>query len=77
MSDTLTNLTYQTVQQGKNSFSLVSKTLTSQLTKLVHPTLLPMSQDIPQELILKLENRLNQLLETDWQDGQTGIYPHS
>jgi hypothetical protein len=59
MSDTLTRLTYQTVQEGKNYFSLAHKTLTSQLRKLVHPTLLPMSQYIPQELILKLQNRLN------------------
>ncbi|WP_413173974.1 class I SAM-dependent methyltransferase [Anabaena azotica] len=77
MSDILTKLTYQSIQQGKNYFSLAHNTLTSQLRKLVHPTLLPVSQGIPQELILKLQNRLNQLLETDWQDAEIGIYPHS
>ncbi|MBK1986395.1 class I SAM-dependent methyltransferase [Sphaerospermopsis aphanizomenoides BCCUSP55] len=77
MSDTLTKLTYQTFQQGKNYFGLAHKTLSSQLRNLLYPTLAPADQPIPQELILKLQNRFNQLLETDWQDAETGIYPHS
>ncbi|MEA5549416.1 methyltransferase domain-containing protein [Anabaena cylindrica UHCC 0172] len=77
MSDTLTKLTYQTFQQGKNYFSFAHKILTSRLRNLVHPTLAPTNQFIPQEVIPKLQNRLNQLLETDWQDAEKGIYPTS
>ncbi|AFZ23041.1 methylase involved in ubiquinone/menaquinone biosynthesis [Cylindrospermum stagnale PCC 7417] len=77
MSDTLTKLTYQTFQQGKNYFGLAHKTLSSQLRKLVHPTLEQQVKPIPNEVLLKLQEKLNQLLETDWQDAEKGVYPKS
>ena len=32
---------------------------------------------IPTELLLKLEERLNNLLEVDWEDAEKGVYPKS
>jgi len=32
---------------------------------------------LPPELLLKLQRRLNQLLEADWQDAEQGVYPKS
>ncbi|MBW4684606.1 MAG: class I SAM-dependent methyltransferase [Komarekiella atlantica HA4396-MV6] len=77
MSDTFTKLTYQTLQQGKNYFSLAHKTLSSQLRNLTYPTLGQNIKPIPNEILLKLQQRLNQLLEIDWQDAQNGLYPES
>lgn len=77
MYDTLTKLTYQTFQQGKNYFGLAHKTLSSQLRKLVYPTLEQQVKPIPNEVLLKLQDKLNQLLETDWQDAEKGVYPKS
>jgi ubiquinone/menaquinone biosynthesis C-methylase UbiE len=77
MPDTLTKLTYQTFQQGKNYFGLAHKILSSRLRNLVYPTLEQKTKPIPNELLLKLQQRLNQLLETDWQDAQIGVYPES
>ncbi|MBD2292065.1 methyltransferase domain-containing protein [Anabaena sphaerica FACHB-251] len=76
MLDNLTKLTYQTFQQSKNYFGLAHKILSSQLRNLVHPTVVQMSNASP-EVIVKLQNRLNQLLEADWQDAQKQIYPQS
>ncbi len=77
MSDTLTKLTYQTLQQGKNYFSLAHKALSSQLRNLMYPTLGQKIKPIPNEVLLKVQQKLNQLLETDWQDAQKGVYPES
>ncbi|MEH2012831.1 class I SAM-dependent methyltransferase [Nostoc sp.] len=77
MPDSLTKLTYQTFQQGKNYFGLAHKILSSRLRNMVYPTLEQKTKPIPNELLLKLQQKLNQLLETDWQDAQKGVYPES
>ncbi|MEH1890423.1 MAG: methyltransferase domain-containing protein [Nostoc sp.] len=77
MPDSLTKLTYQTFQQGKNYFGLAHKILSSRLSNLVYPTLQQKTKPIPYEVVLKLQERLNQVLETDWQDAQKGVYPES
>jgi ubiquinone/menaquinone biosynthesis C-methylase UbiE len=77
MSDTLTKLTYQTFQNGKNYFGLAHKYLSSQVMGLVSPQLKPKSSPLTPALLLKLQTRLNQLLEADWQDAEKGVYAHS
>ncbi|WP_066379738.1 MULTISPECIES: class I SAM-dependent methyltransferase [unclassified Anabaena] len=77
MSDTLTKLTYQTFQQGKNYFSLAHKTLATQLRDVLYPTLQRKIKPIPTQLLLQLREKVNQLLEIDWQDAQQGVYPET
>ncbi|MCC5603088.1 class I SAM-dependent methyltransferase [Nostoc favosum] len=77
MPESLTKLTYQTFQQSKNYFGLAHKILSSRLRNLVYPTLEQKTKPIPNELLLKLQQRLNQLLEADWQDTQKGVYSES
>lgn len=77
MSDTVTKLTYQTFQNGKNYFGLAHKYLSSQVMGLVSPQLKPKPAPITPALLLQLQARLNKLLEADWQDAENGVYPHS
>ncbi|MEH1811770.1 MAG: class I SAM-dependent methyltransferase [Nostoc sp.] len=77
MHESLTKLTYQSFQQSKNYFGLAHKILSSRLRNLVYPTLEQKTKPIPNELLLKLQQRLDQLLETDWQDAQKSVYPES
>ena len=77
MSDTITKLTYQTFQNSKNYFGLAHKYLSSQVMGLVSPQLKPKSSPLTPALLLKLQARLNQLLDADWQDAEKGVYPHS
>lgn len=77
MPDTLTKLTYQTFQQGKSYFGLAHKALSTQLLKLVSPPTERNTKPIAPELLLKIQQRLNQLMEEDWQDAERGIYPKS
>ncbi|MEH2393428.1 MAG: class I SAM-dependent methyltransferase [Nostoc sp.] len=77
MPESLTKLTYETFQQSKNYFGLAHKILSSRLRNLVYPTLEQKTKPIPNELLLKLQQRLNQLLEADWQDAEKGVYPES
>jgi len=77
MPDTITKLTYQTFQHGKNYFGLAHKYLSSQIMSFVTPQLQQKSRPIPPELLFKIQARLNQLLEADWQDAEKGVYPHS
>jgi ubiquinone/menaquinone biosynthesis C-methylase UbiE len=76
MPDTLTKLTYQTFQQGKNYFGLAHKLLSTRLMNLISPTE-NKATPVPTELLLKLQGRLNNLLEVDWEDSQRGVYPES
>ncbi|MBD1939675.1 class I SAM-dependent methyltransferase [Microcoleus sp. FACHB-68] len=76
MSDTLTKLAYQSFQQGKTYFGLAHKAISSQLLNLVSPAK-QKTQPLHPELLLKLQQRFNQLLEKDWQDAEQGVYPSS
>jgi ubiquinone/menaquinone biosynthesis C-methylase UbiE len=76
MSDTLTKLTYQTFQQGKSLFGLTHKTLSAQLLNLIHPPVNELkTQPIEPKILGEIHKRLNQILETDWQDAERGVYP--
>ncbi|QSJ16740.1 hypothetical protein JYQ62_34555 [Nostoc sp. UHCC 0702] len=75
MSDTFTKLTYQTFQHSKSFFSLTYQALTKELRDLLLPTLRQKTKPVPNELFLKVQERLNHLLETDWQDTEKGMYP--
>ncbi|NJN59930.1 MAG: class I SAM-dependent methyltransferase [Leptolyngbyaceae cyanobacterium SL_5_9] len=73
----LTKLAYQTFQQGKSYFGLAHKTLSSQLLTLLDPPRDRPANRLTPELLLKIQQRLNQLLETDWRDAEQGIYSES
>lgn len=76
MSDAVTKLTYQTFQQGKSYFTLAHKILTTRLMNVISPRE-NKSKPLPNNVILKLQERLNNLLEVDWQDAEAGVYPKS
>jgi ubiquinone/menaquinone biosynthesis C-methylase UbiE len=76
MPDTLTKLTYQTFQQGKNYFGLAHKILSTRLMNMISPVE-QKTTPIPSEVIQKIQQRLNDLLEVDWRDAERGVYPTS
>lgn len=76
MSDTLTKLTYQTFQQGKNYFGLAHKILSTRLMNIISPSS-KQTKPLPTELLFKVQQRLNNLLEVDWEDAERGVYPTS
>jgi ubiquinone/menaquinone biosynthesis C-methylase UbiE len=76
MADTLTKLTYQTLQQGKGYLSFAHKTLSIQARKALKPNNLP-AIPVPPELITKLQQRVNDIQAVDWQDAENGVYPTS
>ncbi len=76
MPDTLTKLTYQTLQEGKNYLSLAHKTLANQIRKALKPNNFP-TFPIPPEVIPKLRQRSADIRAIDWQDAEDGIYPTS
>jgi ubiquinone/menaquinone biosynthesis C-methylase UbiE len=75
MSDTLTQLAYQTVQQGKSYFGLAHKTLSTQLMNWVLSPPETKSKPLSPALLMQVQQRLNQLIERDWQDADQGVYP--
>lgn len=74
MSDTITKLTYQTFQQGKNLFAFVHKDLSTRLRNVVSPSEIR-TKPVANETLLQLQERLNHLLEVDWEDAERGVYP--
>lgn len=77
MESTLTKLAYQTFQQSKSYFGLAHKTLSSSLLNFIAPPPEQRGKPVPPEVLLKIQERLNDLLETDWQDAEQGVYPAS
>lgn len=78
MPDLLTKFAYQTLQQSKSSFGIFHKTLTSQLRDWVHPTVKKQPvQTIPIEILQRMQQRHEKLLETDWKEAEQGLYPVS
>jgi ubiquinone/menaquinone biosynthesis C-methylase UbiE len=74
MTDTITKLTYQTFQQGKSIFSVAHKNLSNQLMNLVAPDI-KRGKPVPSEVFKKLQERLKNIQEVDWLDGELSIYP--
>jgi ubiquinone/menaquinone biosynthesis C-methylase UbiE len=77
MFENLTELSYKTLQQGKTSFALIHKYLGTQLRNLLHPSLANLEKGYSPEILLKIQAKIDQLLKTDWQDAEKGIYPIS
>ncbi len=75
MPDTLTKLAYQTFQQGKSYFGLTHKTVSAQLMKLINPPKEANTQELDPSTLMLLQERMNALLEQDWQDAEAGVYP--
>lgn len=73
----LTKFAYQTFQQGKTMFGVAHKTLSNQLTNLFVPEQQRKTQPLSPETLERLQQRLVNLQEADWQDAQRGIYPAS
>ena len=77
MPDTLTKLTYQTFQQGKSAFALGHKTISTRLQNLIIPT--PKQEEkndnLTPEIIAKIQQRMQELLDRDWEDSERGVYP--
>jgi ubiquinone/menaquinone biosynthesis C-methylase UbiE len=71
----VTKLAYQAFQQSKSIFGFAHKTLGTALMKQVSPASSKSGSAIPRDVILKVSDRLNQILEVDWQDADRGIYP--
>ncbi|MEM9264149.1 MAG: methyltransferase domain-containing protein [Cyanobacteria bacterium P01_F01_bin.13] len=75
MPDTLTKFAYQTFQQGKQAFGLTHKTLTSRLREVVSPVKPDSTAKMPASVLALLKQRLDALIEIDWQDAVAGVYP--
>ena len=71
----LTKLAYNTFQQSKNIFAFTHKTISSRITSLALPQQEEEVQSLPPDILNQVRLRLNQLLETDWEEAEKGIYP--
>ena len=76
MADTLTKLTYETLQQGKNYFSFAHKSILAQVQKIVAPNTRP-GFVLPIELVPVIQAKLDSLRAADLADAEAGVYPTS
>jgi ubiquinone/menaquinone biosynthesis C-methylase UbiE len=77
MPESLVKLAYQAFQQSKSYFGLAHKTVSSQLLNWLAPPPEKRGKPLPMELLLKIQQRLDDILEVDWQDAERGVYPVS
>ncbi|MBW4551108.1 MAG: class I SAM-dependent methyltransferase [Aphanocapsa sp. GSE-SYN-MK-11-07L] len=68
---------YRGFQWSKNYFGLAHKTLSTRLLSLAMPPIDSKSKPLPPELLAWIQQQFDQLIETDWQDAERGVYPTS
>ena len=73
--DDLTKLAYQTFQEGKKIFGVTHKAISDRLTSFALPDRKDDVQPLSQQTLLKLQEGMKKLEETEWQDVQAGTYP--
>ena len=73
--DSLTKFAYQTFQDGKKAFGVAHKVISDRLTDLAISDKRDRAQPLSTDTLFKLQERVKQLEETDWQDVQAGVYP--
>jgi ubiquinone/menaquinone biosynthesis C-methylase UbiE len=78
LADSLTKAAYQAFQQSKSAFGVAHKALSARLFNLLAPPAAHRkTEPLNPEVLGSIQQRLNQLLETDWHDAEAGIYPAS
>jgi len=77
MTDPITRLAYQTLQQGKTLMGVAHKEVSTRLMELVAPTGAPKTVPVPPELLKNLQASQGRLLDADWRDAEDGLYPTS
>ncbi|WP_013323416.1 class I SAM-dependent methyltransferase [Gloeothece verrucosa] len=75
--ESVTQAAYSSFQQGKALFGLAHNNLGRRLTQFFAPDWEKMGKPLPEEEIQALKQSGEQLRQTDWQDAQDGVYPHS
>lgn len=75
MPDTITKLAYQAFQQGKSYFGLAHKTVSTQVMQTVNPPKDIQTTPLDIKALQLLQQRMNALLEMDWQEAEVGLYP--
>ena len=73
----ISKLAYETLQQGKASFSLAHKRLTNNLTNLFVQSQEKKTKPLSAETLQKLSQKRDELMRIDWEDAELGIYPIS
>jgi ubiquinone/menaquinone biosynthesis C-methylase UbiE len=68
---------YRGFQWSKNVFGIAHKTLTSRVLNTLWPVSQPKGKPLPPGLMQWIEQRFEQLIETDWEDAEKGVYPAS
>ena len=77
LGNNLTKTAYQLLQQSKSAFSLAHKNLSVRLRQIIAPSYNSKVQSLTPEILDKFKQKYAQILETDWQDAQDGVYPIS
>jgi ubiquinone/menaquinone biosynthesis C-methylase UbiE len=75
--DSITKLAYQGFQESKKIFGFLHKQLSDRLTNTFVPEQQTKTQPLSPQILGKLQQRVGELQETDWQDAQNGVYPVS
>ncbi len=75
MPDTITKLTYQTFQQSKIYFALAHKIISTQLRNFLNPNLKLNTKPLSPEILQKMHQRIDKIIEKDLADAEKDIYP--
>ena len=73
VSDPVTKLAYQTLQQGKSLLGLAHKEVSTRLMELVAPDASARTVAVPPEMLGSLRQSMDALLELDWKEAQENL----
>ncbi len=77
MPDPVSRLAYRTLQQGKSLMGLAHKEVSTRLMGLLAPEGTPRTVPVPPEMLTALRASMERLLDLDWQEAESGLYPPS
>jgi hypothetical protein len=72
-----TETAYQSFQQSRSAFCLVHKSIHDRFKAIFLAEEKAKIKPLPPEILLKLKEKTDRLLELDWKDSQEGVYPSS
>ena len=76
-TDPFTQLAYQALQWGKNSFSIGHRTWSRRLREGLGLRQTLNTNPVPPQQLALVKQRFDRLLAVDWQDAEAGVYPPS
>ena len=72
----ISKIAYKTIQQGKSIAGLAHKEISNRVMNLISPDKELNKFNLEKDLLIEIQKSMNILRDEDWNDAESGVYPH-